>query len=54
MAAGEPIAAVQSVAKMPNDPVPELQTVIFENLVQNDIERENLTFTDVIPHLPAE
>jgi hypothetical protein len=45
---------MQTMFKMPNDPIAEPETVILEDVIELNIQRKNFTVLDVIPDLPAQ
>ena len=53
MPAGKSLLAVQPVPERPDDPVPQLQAVVFEDRIEEDVEREYLAVVDIVPDLPA-
>ena len=44
---------VQSVTKVPNDPVAELEAMITEDGIQKRIDRYDLSIYDIVSNLPA-
>ena len=47
------IGAMQPMFKVPDDAVPELQSVLAEYGIEHDVQREYLTALDVVSDLPA-
>ena len=45
---------MKAVIKAPDDPVPQFEALVFEQVVEIDIEGEYLPFMDIVPNLPAE
>ena len=54
MPAREPLGAVKAVPEGPNNPVSQEQTVVLEQLVEDDVEREDLAVVYVVSDLPAD
>jgi hypothetical protein len=54
MSSGKSRLAMQAVAKRPHDAISESQAVVFEFVVQKNIERVNLAVINPISDLPAD
>jgi hypothetical protein len=54
MSPGQPLLTVKPMFKMPNNAVSHAQPKFFENRVQDAVKREDFTFVNMVPDLPAD
>ena len=45
---------MQSVLKMPDDPIAQAKSMILENVIEHNIEGKDLAILNVIADLPAD
>src|SRR5579885_391198 len=48
------LRTMEAMLDMPNDAIAQMQSVVFENPIQNNVEREDLPILHVIADLPAD
>ena len=54
ISSAEPVLIVETVAKLPDDPVAERKSVSAENGIKLNVQRDYLTVIHKISNLPAE